>query len=78
MTESSSSSTAITGTQNREQTRTIIYPFGRYEIEVLVTDTGKFVGVTGVKVNAEFLSHAQKLSTASFHDVDKYYSEVDK
>jgi len=78
MTESSSLTPAITGDQTTEKAKKIVYPFGRYEIEVLVTDTGKFIGIVGIKVNADFLTQAQKLSTASFHDVEKYYREEDK
>lgn len=78
MTDSSSSGMAVTDDQTIEQSKKIVYSFDRYEIEVLVTETGKFIGIVGIKVNADFLTQAQKLSTASFHDVEKYYREEDK
>lgn len=78
MTDSSPSGMAVTDDQTTEQSKKIVCSFDRYEIEVLVTETGKFIGIVGIKVNADFLTQAQKLSTASFHDVEKYYREEDK
>jgi hypothetical protein len=69
---------AGTGNQSIEQGKKIIYPFDKYEIEVMVTDTGKFIGITGIRINASFLKQAQKLSTSGYHDVDKYYQVEDK
>ncbi len=69
---------AVTGAQTETQAHKVTYPFERYEIEVIVSDTGMFLGISGIKLKTDFLTHAQKLSTASFHDVEQYYQEENK
>lgn len=56
-------------------TSTIIYPFGRYEIEVVLGTQKEFLGITKVRINQDFLSHAQKLTPKGYHDVEEFYKE---
>ena len=59
-----------------EDTVTIVYPFGRYEITVRLTIDGRFVGIEQIKVNTRFLDHLQRLlemRSTGYHDLDDYY-----
>ena len=53
----------------------IIYPFGRYELKIILSEANEFIGVSEIKVNKSFLNYSQKLSATDYHDVDAYYSE---
>jgi len=65
-----------TGEQGTEQTVNKIYPFERFEVEIKLSNTGKFLGITAIKINEGFLNYKQKLLAAeNFHDVAEYYSE---
>jgi hypothetical protein len=69
---------SITGEHDLNETRTIIYPFERYEIEVQLTPDGKFIGISQVKISKDFLSHLQRQSSIEVLDVEKYYREAEK
>ena len=56
-----------------ERFKEITYSFGKYQIKILLTLSNKFIGVTEVKINKEFLSYKQKTALRGFHDVDKFY-----
>lgn len=66
------------GTGNHDQieeSHTIIYPIGKYEITVRLSPDGDFLSVDEVKVNKTFINY-QKLSTSGdYHDVDEFYKE---
>lgn len=53
----------------------IVYPFDKYEITVRLSLNNEFIGISEVKVNKDFLSYKQKISSKGFHDVDEFYSE---
>jgi len=55
--------------------KTILYTFDKYQIEIKLTPTNEFIGIIGVKINKEFLSHKQKITSQGFHDVDEFYPE---
>lgn len=67
--------TSATGESDKEEFTSIIYPFDRFEIKVKLTKSGKFVEITSVKINKDFLSHAQRLNNSDVHDVEDYYKE---
>jgi len=58
-----------------EETRTVIYPFGRYRIKVQLTSSNEFLGIEEVEVDKEFVSHKKNMSPAGFHDVEEFYPE---
>jgi len=60
------------------ESKSVIYPFDKYEIEVKLTSDGKFLGITGISVNKDFRSYAQRLNSYGYIDLDKYYSEDDE
>jgi hypothetical protein len=64
-----------TGNRSFEDTRTILYPFSRYEIRVRVSSTGGFIGIDEIKVRKDFLSHIQKMQSLQAHDVEEFYKE---
>ncbi len=53
----------------------IIYPFDKYEIKIKLTSDNGFIEIMEVKVNKEFLSYKQKITSKGFHDVDEFYRE---
>jgi hypothetical protein len=58
-----------------EESHTIVYPIGKYEVTVRLSPDGHFLSVDEVKVNKTFIDY-QKLSTSGdCHDVDEFYKE---
>jgi len=53
----------------------IVYPFDKYEITVRLSLDNEFIGISKVKVNKDFLSYKQKITSKGFHDVDEFYRE---
>ena len=56
------------------------YPFDRYEVGVLVSQSGEFLGITEISVNKDFLAHVQRLVALGglgYHDVDEFYKDSD-
>lgn len=60
------------------ESKSIIYPFDKYEVEVKLAPDGKFLGITGISINKDFLSYTQRLNSYGYIDLDKYYSEDDE
>ena len=53
----------------------IIYPFDKYQIKIKLSPSNEFIGIVEVKVNKEFLSHRQKITSQGFLDVEEFYQE---
>jgi hypothetical protein len=68
-------STPATGDLQNEQSQTVSYKFDRFEIEVRLTPSGQMIGITGVRVNTDFLSHSQNMARLGTHNVEDYYRE---
>lgn len=68
-------STPATGSYGFEDSKHIKYPFGKYIIVVKVTSDNKFLGIVEVEVNKDFRSHAQKIASTNFLDVEEYYKD---
>lgn len=49
--------------------------FGDFEITIKLTLDNKFIDVVALKVQKDFRSIEQKLSSISYHDVDEYYEK---
>ncbi len=64
-----------TGGAVSEEFKEIVYPFGKYEIKVRLSLNNEFRGITEVKINKDFLSFKQKMSSKGFHDVEEFYKE---
>lgn len=63
------------GHEEPDDYKIIDYPFDRYQIKVKLTPTNEFIGIIEVKINKDFLSHKQKITSQGFHDVDEFYPE---
>lgn len=67
------------GTGNHEvpkkpkEYKEVVYPFDKYEIRVRLSHTNEFIGIVEVKVNKDFLSYKQKITSKGFHDVEEFY-----
>ena len=64
-----------TGSHDFDETKFIVYPLGKYEITVELTSTNQFVGVVEVKVNKDFRSYSQRITSTKVHDVEEYYKD---
>ena len=51
-----------------------IHQFGKYEVEIELTLDRKFLGITSISLNKNFLSLEQDLNSIGYLDLDKYYS----
>lgn len=58
-----------------EDYKIINYPFEKYEIKVKLTSRNEFVAITEVRINKEFMSHKQKMSSEGFGDLSEFYEE---
>jgi len=52
---------------------TLVYPFGPYEIVILISPTGEFRQVTEVRIAKDFLSLRQKSASKKYHDISAFY-----
>lgn len=53
----------------------INYPFGKYEIKVILDKYGKFMRINEIKVNKDFRSIKQKIESTGFIDIEDSYKE---
>jgi len=44
---------------------------GPFTVKVIVSDTGKYLGVAEVKLSQQFLTHAARLSSTGYLDLDE-------
>ena len=61
--------------ENLDDYKIILYPFDKYQIKIKLSPSNEFIGIVEVKINKEFLSHKQKITSQGFLDVEKYYQE---
>jgi len=67
--------TDSTGSLPDTQLKTIIYPFGKYDITVVLTPSGEFIGIAEIKIAHDFLSYKQRITPQGYHDVADFYRE---
>jgi hypothetical protein len=72
---SSSYETSATGDYAPEISVRRLIMFDRYEIEIELTKSGQFLGVSSVKVNKSFMDSIRSSNNSDVHDVEKYYHE---
>ena len=53
----------------------LAYPIDRYVVYVELDEGNRFVGITEIRINKEFLSSKQKLASMAFTDVDEFYKD---
>lgn len=51
--------------------RTVTTECGPFTVKVIVSDTGKYLGVAEVKLSQQFLTHATSLSSTGYLDLDE-------
>jgi len=61
-----------TGSHDLEY-KIILYDFDKYQVKIKLTSSNEFIGILEIKINKEFLSYKQKITSRGFHDVDKFY-----
>lgn len=53
--------------------RTIVYPFGRYQIKVALGPNNEFRGIVEIRVARDFLSVEQRIASTGNIDVEEFY-----
>ena len=67
--------TPATGDQLSEQSVIRTVNFDRYEIEIELTASGKFLSIISIKFQKSFIESIKNRLTSDVHDVEKYYIE---
>lgn len=49
--------------------------FDKYEIDVILSSSKKFLGIRDITINKDFLSHEQKMHSQGYYDDSEYYQE---
>lgn len=58
-----------------ERQKSIKYVIGQYEVTVIFTEDGEFIGIEEIALNKSFIDYEIKKRTDSNLNVDKYYEE---
>lgn len=66
---------SATGSHDFKEKKLITIPFNKYEITVEVTLSNRFLGIAEVKVNKDFRSFSQKITSTKVHDIEEYYKD---
>lgn len=66
---------SATGDQLSEQSIVRTVNFDRYEVEVKLTTSGKFVDIMSIKVQKSFIESMKNRPGSGVHDVEQYYRE---
>jgi hypothetical protein len=67
--------TPATGDQLSEQSVIRTVKFDRYEINIELTESGKFLNIVSIKINKSFIESMKNRLPSDVHDVEEYYSE---
>ncbi len=59
----------------RNEFKTIVYPFGKYQITVNLDNLNRFIGITEIKINKEFISSMHQIVLKDYHDVLNFYED---
>lgn len=58
-----------------EGDQTIVYPFGQYEILIRLSQNGQFIEVVEIRINKDFRSYSQRISSMGHHNVEQFYDQ---
>ena len=58
-----------------EGSQIIVYPFGPYEILIRLSQDGQFIEVVELRINKDFLSYSQRISSMGHHNVEQFYDQ---
>lgn len=58
-----------------EETKTVVYTFGRYRIKVQLTTSNEFLGIEEIEIDKDFVANKKRAVPAGFHDVEEFYPE---
>ena len=73
--DSSQYATSATGDHSEEEHFSKVVKFDRYEIDLELTKSGRFLCINSIKVNKEFSKMIRSGTNTDVHDVEKYYRE---
>jgi hypothetical protein len=58
-----------------EEFRTIVYPFDKYEVKIVLNSKNEFVDIIEIKLNKDFRSFKQKARLKSAVDEGEFYEK---
>lgn len=61
-----------TGSPTARKYKIVVYPFEQYELKLKLTPNNEFIEVLEIKLNKDFLSHKQKMSSLNYFNVEEY------
>lgn len=61
--------------QDDKNLREVIYPFGKYEIKIIVDEIDRFIGISEIRLNKDFRTISQKIESTGYVDVEDFYRE---
>ena len=53
--------------------RTVTYPIGPFELLVQLGEGDKFLGISEVRIQKDFLTLSQRVGNIQYHDVEDLY-----
>lgn len=59
----------------RKNKSQLVYPFGKYNITVKLSNKNEFMGISEIRLNKDFRSYKQRLVTKGYHDVEDFYKK---
>ena len=65
----------VTGDSKFHKVKIINYPFGKYNVKVLLSDEDKFIGISQIQINKDFQSYTIKKLSNEYIDTNDYYNE---
>ena len=58
-----------------EEYRTMVYPFDKYEVTIVLNSKNEFVDITEIKLNKEFVSFKQRIRPKNLVDEADFYDK---
>lgn len=58
-----------------EEGKILPYKFGKFDVDVIVDEDEKFLGIRQIEVNKSFLNKQQRMQTVGYLDVEQYYED---
>jgi len=60
---------------NAEQRKLVVVTHENCEVVVCLTEDGRFVGITELRVKKDFLTAGQRVASSGYLDVEEFYKD---
>ncbi len=58
-----------------EEIEIVPFAFDRYEVDIILSTSNKFLGIQDIRISKDFLSHEQKMHSQGYYDDSEFYRE---